>query len=602
MGLLKFISVSIILSFLQLQVIAQTDVSSETKFNQSSKRQVSGNEVIYSSTSYQSPVPKNLMNKYIKAGDRYDNEEKLRLSEQIDSYLSKPVSRVLDRSEYTFGFEESGPGDWYEEDVLVNNGDVGSSSFRQTDLQQADDGRMYLALARRNIAGFNGSLRIFMSSNGGATWGTNVFWNYTTYYIHSISMLVESRNNSIGDSTRIFVYFIGSTNANFDDAKLYLFSIRRDLGGQYTVEVASPSPGSKFTYVSACSDGIFYTSATAIHAVVREETNAGVYQRLHHFRSANFGQSHTGASLSTGNNDLYPSAAFSNETGADSIYIAVERRVAATEWEIRLITTSEIPSSNFQVSYITDAIAGTQYERPAIAILQRDFSLPQQILVTCTKNDRALYQASTDGGASWVVDYTLGLTTQAVDFTSCNSDTLTAGGGYFVAAYVDLNGDSVTVRRGVLGNLGITQHKRNTYQSTSVLAPSCAIYKNGTQKYSALCYAGVGPTNIFYNMESLITGISPISGTIPESYKLSQNYPNPFNPVTNIEFALPKSSFVKLVIYDMLGREIETLVNEQLTAGTYKADWNASDYSSGVYFCKIEAGGFSDIRKMILMK
>lgn len=89
-----------------------------------------------------------------------------------------------------------------------------------------------------------------------------------------------------------------------------------------------------------------------------------------------------------------------------------------------------------------------------------------------------MYHGSTDGGASWNVDYTLGLSTQAVDYTSCNSDTLSAGGGYFVAAYVDLNGDSVTVRRGVIGNLGLTQHKRNSYASTGILSPVCAIYKS----------------------------------------------------------------------------------------------------------------------------
>lgn len=106
---------------------------------------------------------------------------------------------------------------------------------------------------------------------------------------------------------------------------------------------------------------------------------------------------------------------------------------------------------------------------------------------------------------------------------------------------------------------------------------------------------------IIYGDTSL-TGMDPISNIIPKEFSVSQNYPNPFNPVTNIEFSLPKSSFVKLVIYDMLGREVEILVNQQLSAGTYKADWNASNYSSGVYFYKIEAGDFSDIRKMILIK
>jgi hypothetical protein len=98
------------------------------------------------------------------------------------------------------------------------------------------------------------------------------------------------------------------------------------------------------------------------------------------------------------------------------------------------------------------------------------------------------------------------------------------------------------------------------------------------------------------------TAVTLISSEIPQQFLLSQNYPNPFNPTTNIKFATPKSGFVKLTIFDMLGREVETLVNENLNAGTYKADWNAASYSSGVYFYKIQTGEFSEIKKMILVK
>ena len=97
-------------------------------------------------------------------------------------------------------------------------------------------------------------------------------------------------------------------------------------------------------------------------------------------------------------------------------------------------------------------------------------------------------------------------------------------------------------------------------------------------------------------------GITNISNEIPKQFSLSQNYPNPFNPVTNIKFQLPNAGFVKLTVFDLLGREIETLVNEDLTAGTYKVDCNASKYSSGVYFYKIQVGDFSDVKKMMLVK
>ena len=96
--------------------------------------------------------------------------------------------------------------------------------------------------------------------------------------------------------------------------------------------------------------------------------------------------------------------------------------------------------------------------------------------------------------------------------------------------------------------------------------------------------------------------ISQINSNVPEKYSLSQNYPNPFNPTTNIRFDLPKSGSVKLVVFDALGREVATLVNEKLAPGTYEVDWNGSSYTSGVYFYKLMTGDFVETKKMLLVK
>ncbi len=97
-------------------------------------------------------------------------------------------------------------------------------------------------------------------------------------------------------------------------------------------------------------------------------------------------------------------------------------------------------------------------------------------------------------------------------------------------------------------------------------------------------------------------GITTISTEIPGNFSLSQNYPNPFNPSTNIRYDLPKNGFVKLVVRDMLGREVETLVNENQTAGTYEANWNASQFPSGVYFYKLTTDNFTETKKMLIIK
>ena len=97
-------------------------------------------------------------------------------------------------------------------------------------------------------------------------------------------------------------------------------------------------------------------------------------------------------------------------------------------------------------------------------------------------------------------------------------------------------------------------------------------------------------------------GIKQISELVPASYSLFQNYPNPFNPSTNIRYSLPKNSLVKLIIFDALGKEVETLVNEKQSTGTYEATFNGSQLPSGVYFAKLEAGTYNNIINMLMIK
>ena len=99
-----------------------------------------------------------------------------------------------------------------------------------------------------------------------------------------------------------------------------------------------------------------------------------------------------------------------------------------------------------------------------------------------------------------------------------------------------------------------------------------------------------------------VIGVNNISSEIPDLYVLYQNYPNPFNPVTKIKFSLPKSTHVKLIIYDVLGKEIAVMINQKQSAGTYEADWDGSNYPSGVYFYKLITGEFTETKKMVLLK
>jgi photosystem II stability/assembly factor-like uncharacterized protein len=100
-----------------------------------------------------------------------------------------------------------------------------------------------------------------------------------------------------------------------------------------------------------------------------------------------------------------------------------------------------------------------------------------------------------------------------------------------------------------------------------------------------------------------MVSIQQVSTEIPTDYQLYQNYPNPFNPVTNIKYDLKSQGNIKLTVYDITGKEVSVLVNEAQSAGTYEADWNASEYSSGIYFYSlIIEGRVADTKKLALLK
>jgi hypothetical protein len=105
---------------------------------------------------------------------------------------------------------------------------------------------------------------------------------------------------------------------------------------------------------------------------------------------------------------------------------------------------------------------------------------------------------------------------------------------------------------------------------------------------------------VVFNTNSI--GIKKIGNTIPDKPELFQNYPNPFNPSTNIKCQITNSSFVTLKVFDVLGKQVKTLVNEKLNAGTYETTFYGSGLTSGIYFYKLEMSNFSEVKSMILIK
>ena len=142
----------------------------------------------------------------------------------------------------------------------------------------------------------------------------------------------------------------------------------------------------------------------------------------------------------------------------------------------------------------------------------------------------------------------------------------------------------------LLKDIGLCQYEKYYYN----LGPGTYT----TQKYRL---TGAFVDGVKYGDTNII-GIKAIGSIIPEKYELYQNYPNPFNPTTSIRYSVPSVQNIKLIVYDIPGKEIATLVNGKQSPGVYEVTWDASQFPSGVYFYKFTAGDFSEVKKMVLIK
>ncbi len=227
---------------------------------------------------------------------------------------------------------------------------------------------------------------------------------------------------------------------------------------------------------------------------------------------------------------------------------------------------------------------------------------------------------STNNGANWQLSTNIG----AWSLASNGSFIYAGGGGVIVSTNYGANWTQTSLNNESIYSLAV--YGNNIFAGGSIFV-STNNGLNWTQRIEgmsgnyvvrSLCitnnylFAGTDGYGVWRRPLSELVGIEPISNIVPEEFKLFQNYPNPFNPVTKIKFDIPsnlkagvkrETSNVKLIIYDIIGKEIEMLVNEQLKPGNYEVDWNASGYSCGVYFYKLIAGNQqSETKKMIINK
>ena len=163
---------------------------------------------------------------------------------------------------------------------------------------------------------------------------------------------------------------------------------------------------------------------------------------------------------------------------------------------------------------------------------------------------------------------------------------------------------AMNVNYGLTG-WGTITRVNNTGQDVSISASSHAGYRFVNADSCFTVWSNYPATNVWAATGctgTVITGNHNNHEIIPEKYSLEQNYPNPFNPTTDIKFSIPQTGLVKLVVYDILGQEVATLVNEVRQTGNYSINFNASNLASGVYIYKLTAGTYVSTKKLTLIK
>ncbi len=214
-------------------------------------------------------------------------------------------------------------------------------------------------------------------------------------------------------------------------------------------------------------------------------------------------------------------------------------------------------------------------------------------------NTEIYYKCSTDGGITWGADTRL---------TNNNSYSYTpsiAVSGTFVhAVWFDFRENNWEIFYKRSSNNGMNWGADTRLTNDGAISQNSSIAASGDIVHVIWNDKRNGNYEIYYkrNPTGNTVRVQNINTIIPSAYSLSQNYPNPFNPSTKIKFSVPHSSSVKISVFDVTGREVKTLINEQLSPGTYETAFNASMLTNGVYFYSMEAAGFVETRKMVVVK
>jgi hypothetical protein len=468
--------------------------------------------------------------------------------------------------------------DWGD-DIMITSGKAYDISM---DISETGD--IYVAVeGRKDGTTTKDSVYIYKSTDGGSTWTEWGFIYASTREFDQVELMCFDR--TAGSEAYILLFF------RFDDGWLRVG--RRDMNtpgswGYYTIvdegvlDFAVDRNYSTSNYRAMC----VYDSSNYIYSTRSEPSSYGtVWQDKVNInglvgRDLDFAYGWNGAVYTTfnGNNsgNLYAieNTNYADPASWDAQYTITQGNVDTTR-HAEIIASREDDPNN-KVIVVFEKQAGSTYD---------------------------LYDATRDNNVweaynTWVVP-------DENKWPSMYVTKKIAGTQNFRAAFEQSGEGNLPPRlikyKGYDGSIWSESFEFSDGDVTGLQKPEVGDI-DGSTPVSA--FVGANYDGVYFDNETWV----PVSvdddviSQTPTSFEISQNYPNPFNPSTSIQFKIPENSFVTLKVYNVLGKEVATLLNEEKNAGLYEVTFDATDFSSGIYFYKIEAGNFVATKKMILMK
>ena len=420
----------------------------------------------------------------------------------------------------------------------------------------------------------NGNDEIFYkrSTDGGINWETDIRLTNNTSSSQSPSIAVSGST----------IHVVWKDNRDGNDEIYYKHSTNAGVNWGADIRLTNNTADSWYPSVAV--------TGSVVHVVWKD--NREVYDKIYYKRSVDGGENWEVDSRLTNTTtmSIYPSVAVSgsfvhvvwydNRDGNDEIYYK-RSTDGGLSWGADIRLTNNTAYSITPSIGVSDSV---------VYIVWPDIR---------DGNYEIYYKRSTDAGVNWETDTRL---TNSIG-SSYFSSTAVYGSNVHVVWRDNRDGnDEIYYKRSTNAGLNWGSDIRLTNNIAISFCPSIAVsdsvvhvvwYDNRDGNYE-----------IYYKRDPTGNpiGIQNISTEIPSKYSLGQNFPNPFNPITNIKFSIVNSEQVKLIVYDVQGREIQTLVNERLQPGTYKATFDGSTLNSGVYFYKLITDGFTETKRMILIK